>query len=93
MTSNQPYEHLAPQALADLGLLTAAAQLDQATQQAAAGQWSYSHFLGYLLAGELAERQRKTVALNLKFANLPYHKTPGGLRLHGPTQPGPPADR
>ena len=74
MTSNQPYERLAPQALADLGLLTAADQLDQATQQAAAGQWSYSHFLGYLLAGELAERQRKTVALNLKFANLPYHK-------------------
>ena len=74
MTSNQPYEHLAPQALADLGLLTAADRLDQATQQAAAGQWSYSHFLGYLLAGELAERQRKTVALNLKFANLPYHK-------------------
>jgi len=74
LPSNQPYEHLAPQALADLGLGTAAAQLDQASQQAAAGQWSYSHFLGYLLAGELAERQRKTVALNLKFANLPYHK-------------------
>ena len=73
--SNQPYEHLAPQVLTDLGLHTAAAQLDQASQQAAAAQWSYTHFLGYLLAGELAERQRKTVALNLKFANLPYRKT------------------
>jgi DNA replication protein DnaC len=73
--SNQPYEHLAPQVLADLGLPTAAAQLDQAAQQAAAAQWSYTHFLGYLLAGELAERQRKTLLLTLKFANLPYHKT------------------
>jgi DNA replication protein DnaC len=72
--SNQPYDHLAPQALADLGLTTAAAHLDQAAQQAAAAQWSYTHFLGYLLAGELAERQRKTLALTLKFANLPYHK-------------------
>ena len=74
LPSNQPYEHLAPHALADLGLTTAAAHLDQVSQQAAAGQWSYTHFLGYLLAGEVAERQRKTVALNLKFANLPYHK-------------------
>jgi DNA replication protein DnaC len=72
--SNQTYEHLAPQALADLGLQTAAAQLDQASQQAAAQGWSYTHFLGYLLAGELDERHRKTVALNLKFANLPYLK-------------------
>jgi DNA replication protein DnaC len=72
--SSQPYDHLAPQALTDLGLHTAALQLDQASQQAAAEHWSYSHFLGYLLAGELAARQRKTVALNLKFANLPYHK-------------------
>ncbi len=74
LASNQPYEHLASQALADLGLQTAALQLDQASQQAAAGGWSYTHFLGYLLAGELAERQRKTVALNLKFANLPYQQ-------------------
>jgi DNA replication protein DnaC len=71
---NHPYEHLAPQALADLGLDTAAAFLDQASQQAAADGWSYTHFLGYLLSGEIAERHRKTVALNLKFANLPYHK-------------------
>ena len=72
--SNQPYEHLAPQALADLGLATAAAQLDQAAQQAAAAGWSYTHFLGYLLAGELAARQRATLALTLKFANLPAPK-------------------
>ncbi len=75
LPSNQPYEHLAPQILADLGLTTAAAHLDQAAQHAAAEQWSYSHFLGYLLAGEVAERQRKTLLLTLKFANLPYHKT------------------
>ncbi|MGH8336488.1 MAG: IS21-like element helper ATPase IstB, partial [Gammaproteobacteria bacterium] len=74
MISNQPYDHLAPQALSELGLATAAARLDQTAQQAAADQWSYTHFLGYLLAGELAERRRKTVALNLKFANLPYLK-------------------
>lgn len=72
--SNQPYEHLAPPALADLGVSTAAAHLDQASQQAAAQGWRYTHFLGYLLSGELAERHRKTVALNLKFANLPYPK-------------------
>lgn len=74
LPTNHPYEHLAPEALTHLGLVTAAAHLDQASQQAAAEGWSYTHFLGYLLAGELAERQRKTVALNLKFANLPYHK-------------------
>ena len=74
LPTNQPYEHLAPDALTTLGLDTAAAHLDQASQQAAAEGWSYTHFLGYLLSGELAERQRKTLALNLKFANLPYHK-------------------
>ena len=75
LASNQPYEHLAPQILADLGLATAAAHLDQVAQHAAAEQWSYSHFLGYLLDDEVAEQQRKTLLLTLKFANLPYHKT------------------
>lgn len=69
-----PYEEQAVVALEKLGLSTALAQLDQASQRAAAEQWSYSHFLGYLLEGELQERHRKTVALNLQFARFPYLK-------------------
>jgi DNA replication protein DnaC len=68
------YEHRATAALEQLGLTIAHAHLDQVCQQAAAGGWSYSHFLGYLLAGELQERHRKTVALNLQFARFPYRK-------------------
>jgi len=44
--SSHPYEHLAAHVLTDLGLTTAAAHLDQAAQQAAAEQWSYTYFLG-----------------------------------------------
>ena len=66
------YEEKASQALEQLGLTTALSQLDQAGQQAAAEQWSYTHFLGYLLEAELDARYRKTVALNLQFAPLPY---------------------
>ena len=69
-----PYEHKAPAALDQLGLRVALAHLDQACQQAAAGSWSYSHFLGYLLDGELLERHRKTVQLNFQFAHFPYLK-------------------
>lgn len=69
-----PYEQKALSALEHLGLATALAQLDQASQQAAANQWSYTHFLGYLLDGEIEERKRKTVALNLQFARFPYLK-------------------
>lgn len=68
------YEEKAATALAQLGLTVALEQLDQACQRAAAEQWSYSHFLGYLLEGELQERHRKTVALNLQFARFPYLK-------------------
>jgi DNA replication protein DnaC len=71
---SQVYEHKAPLALEELGLKTARLQLDQAAQQASAGRWSYSHFLGYLLDGELAERKRRTVELNLQFARFPYLK-------------------
>jgi DNA replication protein DnaC len=53
---------------------TALAQLDTAAQQAAAEKWSYTHFLGYLLSGETAERHRKSVALNLMFARFPALK-------------------
>jgi DNA replication protein DnaC len=71
---SQTYENLAVSGLEQLGLKTAASQLDQVSQRAAAENWSYTHFLGYLLEGELAERQRKTVEINMKFANMPYLK-------------------
>ena len=68
------YEAKASLALEQLGLGVAREHLDTACQQAAAGNWSYSHFLGYLLEGELQERHRKTVALNMQFARFPYLK-------------------
>jgi len=68
------YEAKASDALEQLGLATALSHLDSVSQRAAAEGWSYSHFLGYLLEGELAERHRKTVALNLQFSRLPYLK-------------------
>lgn len=67
-------EQKASEGLKTLGLNVALARLDTTCQQAAAGQWSYSHFLGYLLEGELAERHRRTVELNLQFARFPYLK-------------------
>lgn len=67
-------EAQAPLALEQLGLSVARQHLDTVCQRAAAEAWSYSHFLGYLLSGELQERHRKTVALNLQFARFPYLK-------------------
>lgn len=71
---SQVYEQKAPLALEELGMKTARGQLDSSAQQASAGSWSYSHFLGYLLDGELAERKRRSVELNLQFARFPYLK-------------------
>ena len=68
------YEQKAGAGLEQLGLSVACQQLDQASQQAAAAGWSYSHFLGYLLEAELTERHRRTVELNLQFARFPYLK-------------------
>src|ERR1700682_4260634 len=68
------YEEKASRGLEQLGLKVALAHLDQAGQRAAAESWSYSHFLGYLLEGELSERHRRTVELNLQFARFPYLK-------------------
>jgi DNA replication protein DnaC len=68
------YEQKAVAGLEQLGLSVALGQLDTAGQQAAAGRWSYSHYLGYLLEGELNERHRKTVELNLKFSKIPVLK-------------------
>lgn len=67
-------EERAITALAELGLTTARLHLDTAAQKAAAEAWTYTHFLGYLLDGELKERHRRTVELNLQFARFPYLK-------------------
>lgn len=66
-------EERAITALAELGLKTARLHLDTAAQ-AAAEAWTYTHFLGYLLDGELKERHRRTVELNLQFARFPSLK-------------------
>jgi hypothetical protein len=55
-------EAKAREGLDHLGLTVAADHLDTAAQRAASEAWSYSHFLGYLLDGELAERHRRTVS-------------------------------
>jgi len=68
------YEAKAVDALGELALTAASAKLDAAAQRAAAEGWSYTHFLGYLLDGELRERQRKRVELNLKFSRFPAIK-------------------
>lgn len=69
-----PFEDKALCGLEQLGLKTARRHVDQAAQQAAAGQWSYTHFLGYLLDGELEERRRRSIELSLQFARFPYQK-------------------
>jgi DNA replication protein DnaC len=68
------YEAKAAEGLEHLGLKVAHQHLDQTAQQAAAADWSYTHFLGYLLDGELEERRRRSVELSLQFARFPYHK-------------------
>jgi len=68
------YEDKAVSGLDRLGLSVARAQLDSASQRAAADHWSYSHFLGYLLEAELAARHEQSVRLNLRFSRLPYIK-------------------
>lgn len=69
------FEQKADQHLLDLKLTTAHEQLDTVSQQAAAENWSYAHFLGYLLDGEQKQRHQRRVELNLKFAKFPYIKT------------------
>ena len=71
---SQIYEEKALASLESLGLSVAKERLDTVCQQAAAGQWSYSHFLGYLLDAELLERRRRTIELNLQFARFPVPK-------------------
>ena len=50
-------EQRAVDALTQIGATTAVMQLDQIAQQAAAGQWSYTHFLGRLQARLDFERE------------------------------------
>ena len=69
------YEQKAQAHLQDLKLTTAFEQLESVTQVAAAENWSYSHFLGYLLDGEQKQRHLRRVEYNLKFAKFPYMKT------------------
>ena len=68
------YEELAKTGLEDLKMATSLANLDTVSQEAAAGNWSYTHFLGYLLDGELKERHRLRVKMSLQFARFPYLK-------------------
>lgn len=67
-------EERAMTALAELGLVTARLHLDSVSQQAASEEWTYTHFLGYLLDGEIKEKRRRAVELNLQFARFPYQK-------------------
>lgn len=67
-------EERAITALAELGLVTARLHFDSVSQQAAAEEWTYTHFLGHLLDGELKEKRRRAVELNLQFARFPYQK-------------------
>jgi DNA replication protein DnaC len=68
------YEQLALSALEQIGATTALGQLDQIAQQAAAENWSYSHFPGRVLEPELAARRQRIIDTNLRFAGLPYLK-------------------
>ncbi|VTR94319.1 dna replication protein : IstB ATP binding domain-containing protein OS=uncultured bacterium RM44 PE=4 SV=1: IstB_IS21 [Gemmata massiliana] len=47
---------------------------DWAYQRPAAEGWPDTHFLGYPLDGELTERHRKRVELNMQFAKFPAVK-------------------
>ena len=68
------WEEKASSGLAELKMETALGNLDTVSQEAAAKGWSYTHFLGYLLDGELAERHRLRVKMSLQFARFPYLK-------------------
>jgi DNA replication protein DnaC len=67
-------EQLASDGLERLGLSTALLYLDSTAQQAAAHDWSYSHFLGCLLDHELKSRRQRFIKTSLKFASLPWQK-------------------
>jgi len=68
------YEEKASQGLEDLKMNKAKEVLDQLCQQAAAEDWSYSHFLGRLLEAELDERLQKNINIAYKMSRFPYLK-------------------
>ena len=68
------YEVKAAEGLEQLGLTFARERLDSAAQKAAAENWSYSHFLGYLIEAELNGKHQRTVAMNTRFAHFPNRK-------------------
>jgi DNA replication protein DnaC len=68
------YEQLGLDGLLQIGAATAHTQLDSVAQQAAAGHWSYSHFLGRLLEPEIAARRQRVVDTSLHFSGLPWMK-------------------
>jgi hypothetical protein len=68
------YEQPGLDGLLQIGAATAHAQLDSVAQQAAAGHWSYSHFLGRLLEPEIAARRQRVVDTSLHFSGLPWLK-------------------
>ena len=55
-------------------MATSLANLDTVSQEAAAENWSYTHFLGVLLDSELKERHRLRVKMSLQFARFPNLK-------------------
>jgi DNA replication protein DnaC len=71
---SQVYEEKALACLEELGLAVVQQHLDSACQQAAAHNWSYSHFLGYLLAAEVEARRQRTIEMNLQVAKFPVRK-------------------
>lgn len=68
------YEQLAADGLEQIGATTSRGQLDQIAQQAAAANWSYSHFLGRLLEPELAARRQRVIDTCIHFSGLPWMK-------------------
>lgn len=66
---SQIYEQMALDGLVDLKMTKAAEVLDSITQQAAANEWSYSHFLGRLIESEQQFRLEKTSLWPIKWRN------------------------
>jgi DNA replication protein DnaC len=69
------YEEKAGTALEELKMDKAKNVLDQFCQEAAANNWSYSHFLGKLLEAELEHRLQKNIDIAYKMSRFPYLKS------------------
>ncbi len=69
------YEEKAGVGLEELKMNKAREVLDQLCQQAAADEWSYSHFLGRLLEAELEARMQRNIEIAYKMSRFPYLKS------------------